>query len=48
MKRINKIFFSEIFRALKTYDFNKLGLVCNCVSSCTEPEYNILSTEIGA
>ncbi|XP_025196306.1 sodium channel protein Nach-like [Melanaphis sacchari] len=37
---------SEIFRALKTHDFNKLGLVCNCIPSCTEPEYTVLSKEI--
>lgn len=41
------IIFIELFRALKTHDFNKLGLVCDCVSSCTEPEYNVLTTEIG-
>ncbi|VVC28455.1 Epithelial sodium channel,Epithelial sodium channel, conserved site [Cinara cedri] len=35
--------YSEMFRSLKTYDFNKLGLVCNCVPSCTEPEYNVLT-----
>lgn len=40
--------FTEYFRALKTHDFNKLGLVCNCISSCTEPEYNVLSKEIGS
>ncbi|XP_050549030.1 sodium channel protein Nach-like isoform X2 [Daktulosphaira vitifoliae] len=39
---------AELFRALKTSDFNKLGLVCDCISSCTEPEYNVLSTEVGS
>lgn len=37
-----------MFRAVKTIGFNKLGLVCDCVSSCTEPEYKVLTTKIGS
>ncbi|XP_066902904.1 sodium channel protein Nach [Halyomorpha halys] len=33
---------SETLRALRTEDNDKKGLVCNCMSSCVEPEYTII------
>lgn len=36
------LWFSETLRALRTQDNEKKGLVCNCMSSCIEPEYTII------
>ncbi|CAH1394796.1 unnamed protein product [Nezara viridula] len=33
----------ETLRALRTEDNEKKGLVCNCMSSCIEPEYTIIN-----
>ncbi|XP_024084069.1 uncharacterized protein LOC106664971 isoform X2 [Cimex lectularius] len=34
---------SEMLRALRTSESKKKGLVCNCMSSCSEPEYTVIS-----
>lgn len=33
----------ETLRALKTKDNEKKGLVCDCKSSCVEPEYTVIA-----
>lgn len=36
----------DLLKKLKVPDFNQTGLECECVPSCTEPDYNIVSNKI--
>ncbi|KAK9499911.1 hypothetical protein O3M35_002850 [Rhynocoris fuscipes] len=35
--------YSETIRALRTEEIGNKGLVCNCIPSCLEPEYTVVS-----